>query len=311
MKTIIFIILFTISLNAQSGDLIMLFGEAVTIDTLAMSKDINSDFELGKEYDSDFSAGVDSWVAIDGVLVGNVDAWGNTDVLSFEGGVSANRVLTVRTIAGDITDFQVEIKIDYYVPSATSSSYIEFRHGASQVISSTAVINDSWESVDVIVTNSFATGSETQYRIVWASLVSGDSTYVKNISLTSYPSFTATGNHSFTSESSAPITGTYSGKITASGAGDASTNYVTLAAAEFTTLTAGNNAYISFNALASTTDVDVTMVIGGKSKTWTGVDNSSAELLEWEFKVTGSEVGQDIQIYLSKAANIIIDDFGN
>ena len=288
----------------------------VTVDTIATTFTINKDFELANIIADDFTSDITGWLGSASTTYHYNSDWnsiGRVNVLQDSATGTAN-VRTSQTVSAMTIGESFRLTLDYYVPSGNTTTdgvYVSDGGGTTTEIWN---VQNVWTSIEW---NQVAEAAVTSWRFYQIdgtarnTITVGDLMYLDNVYMTVFPSFTATGNHSFDSISTAPITGTYSGVITASGAGDGTTNYATLLTARYTTLIEGNDAYISFNALVSTTGVDVTMVIGGESNTWTGVDNVTEELLTWEFSVTASEVGEDILIYLSKAANIKIDDFGN
>ena len=322
MKTIFLILLLPALLFSQGitdkhkSVIARMNAGGLTVDTIATTFNIDKDFELAEIIANPyFTSSTTQWAPANAV-----NFWYNTDwnavsppdipcLLDSATGITEARTYTNATAV--VSGSRYAFTYDYYIPSGnTTTKQITLFPSYDLSLQGTL---DAWTTYAV----KFVSAATGQIRFYHTDISDGntstvgDKFYIDNVSLTAFPTFTATGNHSFDSISTAPITGTYSGIITASDAGDGTTNYATLLTANYTTLTNGNDAYISFNALANTTGVNVTMVIGGQSNTWTGVDNVTEELLTWEFSVTASEVGEDILIYLNKAANIKIDDFGN
>ncbi|KKM25732.1 hypothetical protein LCGC14_1591990, partial [marine sediment metagenome] len=75
----------------------------------------------------------------------------------------------------------------------------------------------------------------------------------------------------------------------------------------------GNSNFICDIAISSITlqlitPPDLTVQIGDSYKTFTAVDPSASEILVWNFEATASEVTQPIQIYLSQADDVFIDE---
>ena len=115
------------------------------------------------------------------------------------------------------------------------------------------------------------------------------------------------GTHAVSVDGTSKLTGTYSGEIAASGVGDSTTNYASLATDKYTTIVSGTKYTLQVQVRAVLADTDVTLVIGGKAKVFTAVDQTS-EILVYNFEATSGEVGQEIIIYLSQADDLYIDE---
>lgn len=271
--------------------------------------DVDSDFEVVLAYASDFSAGVDGWAATDvgrGDLTGNVDGiFGEDDVLRIEAETHPTAKAEIRKtgIFAEPIVGSYRFSFLYYIQSAGSSTDITVRFGAGK----------SAVSISGFTKGSWTTATLTELPVddeVWIKFVGaaeGDSVYLKDMSISLFPGYADAGNHSFDSTSVDPLTDSYSGKITASGVGDSTTNFVSLAADRFTTLVAGEKYTLEIEVKAVLADTDVTIVIGGKAKVFTAVDQTS-EILVFTFLVTSAEVGQKIIIYLSQADDLFIDE---
>ena len=114
------------------------------------------------------------------------------------------------------------------------------------------------------------------------------------------------GTHVVSVDGTSKLTGTYTGKIAASGVGDSTTNFASLATDKYTTIVSGTKYTLQIQVRAVLADTDVILVIGGKAKSFTAVDQTS-EILIYNFEATSAEVGQKIIIYLSQADDVFID----
>ena len=115
------------------------------------------------------------------------------------------------------------------------------------------------------------------------------------------------GTHVVSVDGTSKLTGTYSGKIAASGVGDSTTNFASLATDKYTTIVSGTKYTLQIQVRAVLADTDVTLVIGGKAKVFTAVDQTS-EILVYNFEATSAEVGQKIIVYFSQADDVFIDE---
>lgn len=115
------------------------------------------------------------------------------------------------------------------------------------------------------------------------------------------------GTHVVTVDATSKLTSTHSGKIAASGIGDSTTNFASLADDKFTAIVSGNIYTMQMQVRADLSDTDIIIVIGGKAKTFSSVDQTS-ELLFFNFLATSAEVGQKIIVYLSQADDVFIDE---
>lgn len=395
---------------------------------------IDNDFELSSQYASDFSAGIDSWNDVYNVtLAGNIDVYGKTDVLSIESDGSNGRVQS-KGIANMLPIGETGIiSFDYYMPSSNTATGLSVFAGNTWSLYGLATTQDAW--THFTGTGIGAIANATYLQIAFDDGAAGDTIYIKNVDVSKFPSYTATGNHSFDSTSVDPLTGSYSGLIvlegidliingnftswtddnpnswdieevgdatsnvtenpggecqiisdgvyvsikqviytpgllysysvdvtavgsgdvemignqihatlgTASGTGtftgtfipnatgvtfrrkaacdvtldnivikqvggDADNNYASLPAVDFTALEDGKKYTFQMQAKAIEVDTDLTVQIGGQSKTFIAVDNSATETLVWNFEATASEVGQPIQLFSSQPDEIRIDE---
>jgi len=138
------------------------------------------------EINSDFSAGVDSWSASNGAVVGNVDSIGGVDnvlELNTGGGTSA---AANRGFASSIQyGAYIRLRFDVYRPSAnTTGVYIGIRNDNSALTGfAVQPVADTWTSYDLTIP---WIGGGLQFRLSVApnsggTLGTGDKAYFKNV----------------------------------------------------------------------------------------------------------------------------------
>jgi hypothetical protein len=139
---------------------------------------------------SDFSAGVDSWGAAQGAVVGNVDAIGGIDnVLELNTGGGTGAAASRDLGLGNIVGRTIRLRFDVYRPSAnTAGTHINIRDGGSGLLTPTLDFvppADTWTSYDVVIPMANPT-TALQFRLAIAAtsggtLGTGDKVYFKNV----------------------------------------------------------------------------------------------------------------------------------
>lgn len=102
------------------------------------------------QYTSDFSAGTDGWIAAGGVIAGNIDIGGETDVLrlTVDGNNSGHRIWQVfAAIAPRGTCLRIRFK--YYIPSGQSNIDGIRAYVGGYGITDIFTITDSWTAIDL------------------------------------------------------------------------------------------------------------------------------------------------------------------
>ncbi len=263
---------------------------------------IDNDFELSIT-SADFSADVNGW----GYDAGNETAtftWvtDHVEVVVTGAGTSQYRPAVFKvSFATQTSGLTYRLTFDYLVNSGTC-----IVNGVQTANGDDLSVSETISGTGVFTYDFTATATHTKIYFYF----DGRNTFdleITAISLSSFPNYTGTGNHSFDSTSVDPLTGTYSGKIAASGVGDSTTNFASLATDKYTTIVSGTKYTLQIEVRAVLADTDVILVIGGKAKTFTAIDQIS-EILVYNFEATSAEVGQKIIVYLSQADVVFIDE---
>jgi hypothetical protein len=194
-------------------------------DTMRTVYTIDHDFELGAVLEDDFTSDITGWTGlVSGVIHydGDWNSIGRVNVLQDSATGTASPYIKSPTFT-DLTDgVTYRLSYRYYIPSSnttTAGIIPQVRNTISTLTERT--VTDSW----TYVTEDFISpvGAQTTVRFFQSdgaagtTVTVGDIIYIDDFSLTSFPSYTATGNHSFDSSSAngtkLALTGTYSGMI--------------------------------------------------------------------------------------------------
>ena len=185
-----------IGANSPTDDLIYIKNLVVTPTNYTSSGDTEISFANNKMqveadkapiYESDFSAGVDGWVNYAFMtLTGNVDAYGETDVLQFVNGLTSpgSRINKDIVLADGI---KYKLSFSYYIPSSNVCKFLKVMLGNANQLVTTVSVNSEWTNTSVEVMTT--TYDNLQFQVA-ASSDPGDIFYIKNVTLTALPQAT-------------------------------------------------------------------------------------------------------------------------
>ena len=298
MKNILFIILFTSVINAQSfyDKLLTIYAdETVYNGSELITNTIDRGFELGTER----FVGTVTWTNEAGNPFETFTTSTNT-ITSAINSSGSGRCYSATTTLGSMTMGDYYKVIGNLTLNSGEAPRVKFRNQLSADISALTYLANGANSLTLLITSANSTGSHlyiyNSTNTNWA---------LSGVSVRQMTYWTGAGNHSVDT-SYIKQAGTYGLKITSSGAGNGSTNTISLASSLFTAVTSGVNCRFQVYAYSPTAGTTLTFKLGDIVLTKT-VSNSGMGVLNFEFKATASTTG-NIYLYANQTSSIILDE---
>jgi len=258
-------------------------------------------------YQSDFSVDANGWTNYTTIpLAGNIDGiWGEDNVLrgipnstSSGGRFYYNNFFTVGT--------KYAFSFRYLIPAANNTCDNMSLYQGNMVEPALITFFNSATNVWSLQKVSFVSLYDEAMFSVACVTATTDSSYYKDMGLSTISNYTATGNHSIDTSSTYKQAGSYSGKIIATAAGNGTTNTISLASTKFTAVTSGLDYRFKLYAYTTTANTTLTFKLGDITKTAI-VPTSGMSVINFDFVATASTTG-NILLYLDKAATVYTDE---